>query len=161
LESAFLQESDSAVFGKLQRRGKLQLARGGKLRVAYDRGLVLVSDGKRLVQYDPDARTAQALDLAQAAAQTPLVNLLMNPRRLQESYTASAEGGAVRLRPTKGGLPEVRVEPKGGLPGRIEWTDGTGSKQVLVLVDARVPSTLPEAAFRFEAPKGTRWLGKP
>ena len=33
LESRFRQESDSLVFGKLAREGRLALARGGRLRV--------------------------------------------------------------------------------------------------------------------------------
>ena len=63
LESGFIQESESAVFGKLKKEGKLQLAKGGRLRVTYVKGMVLVSDGVHLIQYDPMARTAQRLDL--------------------------------------------------------------------------------------------------
>src|SRR5512145_3326192 len=66
LESRFTQESESAVFGKLRREGKLQLAKGGRLRVTYDKGMILVADGTNLIQYDPMARTAQRLSLRTA-----------------------------------------------------------------------------------------------
>lgn len=38
LESGFVQQSDSAVFGKLRRQGELKLARGGRLRVEFAMG---------------------------------------------------------------------------------------------------------------------------
>lgn len=161
LEAAFVQESGSAVFGTLRKHGRLQLASGGRLRVAYQEGLLVVSDGRKLVQYDPDTRTAQGLDLRRAARDFPLLNLLLNPADLAASYEVQADGQAVVLRPRLPGQPEVRVEPAGALPGRIAWTDGTGSRQVLTLVNPKAPAALPDTLFRFEAPKGTRWLGKP
>ena len=66
LESRFRQESDSLIWGKLSQEGRLALARGGRLRVAYARGLTVTCDGRSLVQYDPDTRTAQRLALTQA-----------------------------------------------------------------------------------------------
>jgi outer membrane lipoprotein-sorting protein len=160
LESPFVQESASEVFGALRKQGKLTLAKGGRLRIAYADGLILVADGQRLVQYDPDTRTAQALDLVQAARDYPLLNLLLNPKALSSTYTLRPEGQAVLLRPRAPGLPEVRVEPAGNLPGRLIWTDGSGARQELRLTAPKVPAALPEGTFRFELPAGGRWLGK-
>lgn len=160
LEAAFVQESASEVFGTLKKEGRLHLARGGRLRVAYQDGLLVVADGRRLVQYDPDTRTAQSLDLARATGDFPLLSLLLNPRDLSAAYATHAEGQAVVLRPRRAGLPEVRVEPAGNLPGRLTWTDGTGAKQVLRLVAPRVPASLPDSTFRFDMPPGGRWLGR-
>lgn len=161
LESEFVQTSESSVFGNLRKQGRLAVAKGGRLRVAYDQGLLLVSDGKRLVQYDPQTHTAQGLDFAKAKAEFPLLNVLMEPSTLGASYEVTAEGSDLRLKPRRAGLPEVRVEGQDGFPSRITWKDGTGAQQVLSLVKPRKPTALPEGAFRFEAPKGTRWLGKP
>ena len=161
LESAFVQESDSAVFGKFRREGKLKLAQGGRLRVEYRKGLLLVSDGRVLVQYDPEARTAQRMELRAAAATAPMLNILVNPRTLAETFTAQAgpTGEAVTLKPNRAGLPTVVLEGQGALLKRVRWTDATGAKQVLELTAPRVPAVIDPAAFTFKAPAGTHWLG--
>lgn len=159
LDCRFEQTSESAVFGKMARQGRLQTARGGRLRVAYDAGLLLVSDGQGLVHYDPEARTAQRLSLRAAIQDMPLLNLLVDPVALPDSYILEAAGGeAVRLRPRRPGLPEVLVEGRGSALTRLRWKDGTGAEQELRLLAPRPVPPPPAAAFRFEAPKGTRWL---
>jgi outer membrane lipoprotein-sorting protein len=160
LESSFNQESESAVFGKLRRKGTLRLAQGGRLRVEYTKGMVLVADGRSLVQYDPEARTAQRVNLRSAAADAPLLNILLNPRTLEATFKASPGPGAdaVTLEPRKAGLPSVVVEGQGLFLKRIRWTDATGAKQVIELLDPRVPASLDPALFTFKAPAGTRWL---
>lgn len=159
LESDFVQTSESAVFGTLRKQGRLAVARGGRLRVAYEKGLLLVSDGKRLVQYDPQTRTAQGLDLARAMGEFPLLNVLMDPRNLETSYEVIAEGAKLRLKPRSPGLPEVRVEGREGFPTLITWKDGTGAQQNLSLVKPRQAKGISEATFKFDPPKGSRWLG--
>lgn len=159
LDCRFVQTSESAVFGKMARQGRLQTARGGRLRVAYDAGLLLVSDGQGLVHYDPEARTAQRLSLRAAIQDMPLLNLLVDPVALPDSYILEAAGGeAVRLRPRRPGLPEVLVEGRGSAPTRLRWKDGTGAEQELRLLAPRPAAPPPAAEFRFDAPKGTRWL---
>ena len=160
LESEFVQTSESAVFGTLRKQGRLAVARGGRLRVAYDKGLLLVSDGKRLIQYDPQTHTAQGLDLARAIGEFPLLNVLMDPRNLEKSYEVIGEGAKLRLKPRHAGLPEVLVEGQGSFPTRIIWKDGTGAQQTLTLIHPTPASFLGAAKFKFDPPKGTRWLGK-
>jgi len=161
LESGFVQESESAVFGKLTKTGKLQLAKGGKLRVTYEKGMVLVSDGVQLTQYDPMARTAQRLELHSATKDMPLLNILVDPAALGTAYTIKAENAdQVLLEPKRKDLPKVLVEGRDGLLKRVTWTDATGAKQVLELTKPRVPShAYPPAVFTFKAPAGTRWIG--
>jgi outer membrane lipoprotein-sorting protein len=160
LESAFKQESESAVFGKLRRKGTLRLAQGGRLRVEYTKGMVLVADGRTLVQYDPEARTAQRVNLRSAAGDAPLLNILLNPRTLDGAFKATAgpEGDVVTLEPRKAGVPSVVIEGQGLFLKRIRWTDATGAKQVIELLDPHVPAALDPALFTFKAPAGTRWL---
>jgi outer membrane lipoprotein-sorting protein len=160
LEARFIQVSQSEVFGRLEQRGRLWMAQGGRLRVAYDSGLLLIADGRDLVSYDPAARTAQRLVLRSAVAEMPLLNLLRDPGALPDRYLLeSAPAGAVRLRPRKPGPPEVVVEGQGRTPTRLRWRDGTGAAQELNLQEPRVPgAALPAATFRFTEPKGTRWL---
>jgi len=159
LESAFRQESESAVFGSLRREGRLQLSRGGKIRVSYAGGLLVVSDGKTLIQYDPGARTAQRLDLRTAAAEMPLINVLLDPRALESVYRAKVlSTGLLVLEPRKPGLPKVELTGKGAFLGKISWMDATGAKQVLELVDPRIPSSIPDSTYKLRVPEGTRWL---
>ena len=160
LESSFTQESESAVFGKLKREGKLQLAKGGRLRVTYAKGMLLVADGTTLVQYDPMASTAQRLDLRTARKDMPLLNILLDPTALEDSYEIRAEQGErVLLEPRRKELPPVLLEGKGRILGRVTWTDGTGAKQVLELKHPRTPgSAFPASTFTFKAPAGTRWI---
>jgi len=160
LASPFVQESDSAVFGKLRREGELRLAQGGRLRLAYRKGILLVADGRTLIQYDPEARTAQRLDLRSAAASAPMLNLLVKPATLAETFRLAPGPGpeAVTLTPRHPGLPAVVLEGQAGLLKRVRWTDATGARQMLELKAPRVPAADP-AAFTFKAPAGTRWLG--
>ena len=158
LTARFTQESDSAVFGKLRQEGHLVIAPGGRLRVSYDSGLLVVADGRQLVQYDPDTRTAQRVDLLEALRDFPLLSLLLEPARVEILYRPEAlPDGAVRLHPKEAGLPEVRVEGRNGLLRALSWTDGTGARQHLELMDPKTPPRPSPETFRFNAPKGTRW----
>jgi len=160
VESRFVQESESAVFGKLARTGTLKLAKGGRLRVDYQKGLLLVADGATLVQYDPQARTAQKIDLRNAAKDAPLLWVLLDPGSLEQVFTVKASGpDAFTLEPRKKGMPQVTVEGKGGLPHRIRWIDPTGAHQVLELQAPTIsPKAFEPSTFIFKAPAGTRWI---
>ena len=160
LESPFIQESESAVFGSLKKQGRLSVAKGGRLRVAYQGGLLLVSDGRSLVQYDPDARTAQRFDLRAAQAEVPLLGLLLDPGGLPLQFAIQPlAGGKVRLKPRRAGNPTVEMEGQGASPTLIRWVDASGAAQVLRLTAPRTVTSLPEPLFRFDAPTGTRWVG--
>jgi len=158
LESRFRQESESLVFGKLSRGGRLALARGGRLRVAYEGGLTVTCDGRYLVQYDPDTRTAQRVELARAVRDFPLLGILLDPARLDRLYrTESVGSDAVRLIGREAGLPELKATSRKGLLHTLEWTDPTGARQKLELLDPTSPGTLPPATFKAQLPPGTRW----
>ncbi|BDU77292.1 LolA family protein [Mesoterricola sediminis] len=161
LESRFTQTSESAVFGQLKRTGLLRLARGGKLRVDYHQGLLLVADGTSLVQYDPSTRTAQKVDIQGALKDAPLLAVLLDPAALERVYTVKPGPGAdaFSLEPRAKGLPPVALTGRGGLPRSLAWTDPTGARQVLTFEDPRVPGKPFEGSlFTFKAPAGTRWL---
>ncbi len=158
LESRFRQESDSAVFGKLAREGRLTLARGGRLKVSYAGGLTVTCDGRHLVQYDPDTRTAQRVELARAVRDFPLLGILLDPARLERLYRFEVFGGeTLKLLPKEAGLPELKATGRKGLLRTLEWTDPTGARQKLELLDPRVPASLAPGTFRIEVPAGTRW----
>lgn len=158
LAGRFRQESDSAVFGKMSRQGSLLLARGGKLRVAYDSGLVVTSDGRHLVQYDPDTRTAQRVELARAVRDFPLLGILLDPARIGALYRAESAGGeTVKLVPRAPDIPALQATGRRGLLHTLEWTDPTGARQRLELLDAKTPPAPSPSAFKAQVPAGTRW----
>jgi outer membrane lipoprotein-sorting protein len=158
MESRFRQESDSLVFGKLSRQGRLALARGGRLRVAYEGGLTVTCDGLHLVQYDPDTRTAQRVELARAVRDFPLLGILLDPARLDRLYQIQVFGGeTVKLMPREAGLPELKATGRKGLLHTLEWTDPTGARQKLELLDPKSPVTLAPGTFKAQVPAGTRW----
>ena len=158
LESRFRQDSDSLVFGKLTRGGQLTLARGGRLRVAYEGGLTVTCDGRHLVQYDPDTRTAQKVELARAVRDFPLLGILLEPARLERLYRVEPLGGeALKLVPREQGLPELKASGRHGLLYSLEWTDPTGARQKLELLEPKSPVMLAPGRFGLQVPAGTRW----
>lgn len=160
LESRFVQESQSEVFGSLKKEGLLQLGGRGRLRVAYTKGLLILSDGQNLIQYDAMARTAQRMEIQSAIKDMPLLNLLVNPAALETAYSIRVEtGNRIQLEPKRKELPKVTVDGQNGLLKRVSWIDGTGAKQSLELLDPHTPkSSFPPSTFIFTAPPGTRWI---
>lgn len=158
LSADFVQESDSAVFGKVQRKGRLQVAPGGRLRVTYEGGLLLIADGKRVIQYDPDTRSAQRMELKRAVADAPLLALLAEPRQIERHYRMSFSGEKVTLSPRSKDLPAVEAEGKGAFPTRFRWVDATGATQELRLSSPSAAAP-PSGTFTFSPPAGTRWSG--
>ncbi len=160
MESPFVQESESAVFGKLAKEGLLQLGRSGRFRVGYTKGIILVSDGVQLIQYDPSTRTAQRMDLQAATREMPLLNVLVDPASIESYYSIKGDGEArVILDPKRKDLPKVVVEGSGTFLRRIAWTDPTGAQQTLELKRPSTPKRdFPAATFTFTAPAGTRWI---
>jgi outer membrane lipoprotein-sorting protein len=157
--SPFTQEGDSAAFGKLVKKGSIITAKGGRLRIEYEKGIVLLCDGSQLTQYDPSTRTAQTYDLETISQEWPLVRLLTGPAAPNQVFSVSAQqGGAIKLTPKKPGLPEVLLEGKGNFLQRATWTDGTGAKQVLTLTSPKPSPASGKAAFTFTAPTGTKWI---
>lgn len=159
-ESRFVQSSESQVFGKLVKKGRIEAAQGGRLRVAYEEGLLLVADGAALIQYDPDTRTAQRMDLGQALLDTPLLNLLVAPERLAKTYKVQVlSADTVRLVPLSKDQPEMEVQGSGRFARLLRWTDASGAKQELRLLDPKVPAPFPEGTFRFKLPEGATMVG--
>ena len=158
--SRFVQESESEVFGKLAKKGRIEAAQGGRLRVAYEDGLLLVADGAALIQYDPDTRTAQRMDLGQALVDMPLLNLLVAPERLAKVYKVQPlSADTVRLVPLLKGQVPMEIQGSGRFARVLRWTDASGAKQELRLIDASAPASIPADHFSFVLPKGATMVG--
>ncbi|HXC17231.1 MAG TPA: outer membrane lipoprotein carrier protein LolA [Holophagaceae bacterium] len=159
-ESRFIQTSESQVFGKLVKKGRIEAAQGGRLRVSYEEGLLLVADGADLIQYDPDTRTAQRMDLGQALLDTPLLNLLVAPQRLARTYKVEiVSADTVRLVPAQKDLPQMEVQGSGRFARVLRWTDASGARQELRLLDPKMPPAFSADRFKFTLPKGATMVG--
>lgn len=159
-ESRFIQTSESQVFGNLVKKGRIEAAQGGRLRVSYDEGLLLVADGANLIQYDPDTRTAQRMDLGQALLDTPLLNLLVAPERLAKTYKVErVSADTVKLVPMQKDLPAMEVQGAGRFARVLRWTDASGAKQELRLLDPKTPAPFKKDRFEFALPKGATMVG--
>ena len=166
--SPFIQEGESAAFGKLTKNGIILTARGGRLRVEYEKGILLMSDGRHLWQYDPSTRTAQSHDLEDVSVEWPLLRLLTDPAALNQVFHVSPlSDGKIKLAPKKSDrsdrsvrfdLPEILLEGKGGFLYRAAWKDGTGAMQTLTLTSPKIPRDPGNKPFSFELPKGAKWL---
>jgi outer membrane lipoprotein-sorting protein len=164
-KSAFVQEGESAAFGKLTRKGSILTAKGGRLRVEYDKGVLLVSDGRQLMQYDPSTRTAQKFSLDGISDEWPLLRLLTDPNALAQVYSVVAlSDGKIKLMPKKlsqparSALPEVLLDGRGKFLHRAEWRDGTGALQVLTLTSPKNSTDPGKGPFELKVPVGTKWI---
>lgn len=157
-EGRFVQTSESSVFGQVKREGLLLVAPGGRIRVQYTKGLLVVGNGRTLTQWDPAARTAQAFLLETIARDMPLLHVLTDPAALERHYEIQVKGDTLHLRPRRKGIPEVTLEGANGRLQSLTWVDGTGARQVLRLTPDQVRHLVKGDPFAFKAPEGTRWI---
>ena len=157
--SPFIQEGESAAFGKLIRKGSILTARGGRLRVEYEKGILLLCNGKQLIQYDQSTRTAQMHDLNSISAEWPLLRILTDPGALAQVFNVNAlDSGAIKLSHKKNELPEILLEGKGSFLHKVSWVDGTGARQTLTLTAPRIPKDPGNSPFTFLPPSDTKWI---
>jgi len=157
--SPFVQESESAAFGKLTKEGRILLARGGRLRVEYEKGLLLLSDGRQIVQYDPSTRTAQKYELENISEEWPLLRLLTDPNALGRVFHIDLQSdGKIKLTPKKAELPELLLEGRGAFLYSVAWKDGTGAKQVMTLTAPKTPPDPGSKPFTFKLPPKAKWI---
>jgi len=157
--SPFVQEGESAAFGKLTKKGSIIAARGGRLRLEYEKGSLLLCNGATLTQYDPSTRTAQSHKMDSISEEWPLLRLLTDPASLGQVYSVtSPDGATVVLSPKRQGLPEVSLQGNGAFLHKAEWKDGTGAKQALTFTSPKSPADPGKAPFVFKPPAGTKWI---
>lgn len=137
------------------------MEKGGRLRIDYQDGKCIVADGKRLVHYDPEARTAQGMDLRTGVLEAPLLKVLVDPAGLSALYEEQSPApGLLRLVPRRKGLPGLELRGQGARLGSVTWTDPTGAAQALRLQSWQTPSRpFAPGTFTFILPNGARWLG--
>lgn len=145
------------------RRGRVVLAKPGRMRWDYvDPESLLVSDGSVLWIYDPAAREAQRLPVAEGYLTGAALQFLLGDGRLLEAFEISAsECGAelatLDLVPREDASYErlgLRADPRSGAIVESTITDLLGNRTSIAFSNVAT-NTAPELErFRFEPPEG-------
>lgn len=148
--------------GKPSQTGDFSFQRPGKFRwdVKKPYEQLIVSDGRHVLQYDPDLAQLTQRSVDQSIGASPAA-ILFGSGSLDESFTLEAL-------PERDGLAWLRATPKGAdagfkyvdmafadnLPARLELLDAFGQTTVIDLGKVSVNPSLPAGTFQFKAPAG-------
>ncbi|MGB3423810.1 MAG: outer membrane lipoprotein chaperone LolA [Castellaniella sp.] len=159
----FSQErTDAQGAAQKPQRGAFAFQRPGKfrweVRAPYEQ--LIVSDGQRVYQYDPDLDQVTERRANQAVGASPAA-LLFGSGSLDQAFN-------LQPRPDRDGLQWLRAVPKtpdagfvhadigfaGGLPRRLELLDAFGQVSRIVFSDLKANPEIPAGQFQFTVPKG-------
>lgn len=176
LSARFEQRTETVALGShraqaLEAAGEVVFAKPGRMRWSYDRPepSLVVSDGRSVWIFDPQAREAQHLPLGESFLSGAAIQFLLGEGELLQEFEVRAEGcgsDEVRLRlvPRQEAPYEhivIRVEPASGEVRETEITDLLGNVTRVRLLEPRV-NTSPEAGlFQFSPPEGVRVMEVP
>ncbi len=157
-----LREQDGQPQAGSRQSGQFAFERPGKFRWAVEQPFaqLIVSDGARLIQYDPDLAQAIERDVDDSIGASPAA-ILFGSGQLGDAF-------AVDPRPAADGLAWLRITPrkadagfvhadigfKGDMPARLLLLDAFGQTSRIDLSDMRLNPSLPADLFRFQAPDG-------
>lgn len=147
------QPAQTGVFS-FQRPGKF------KWSVTKPYEQLIVSDGKRVLQYDPDLAQVTQRDVDQAIGSSPAA-ILFGSGSLDQAFNVTAL-------PDKEGLQWLRATPKtadagfsrvdlgfqGNVPTRVELLDSFGQTTKVVLSNLKANPSLSANEFSFTPPAG-------
>ncbi len=142
--------------------GDFAFQRPGKFRwqVLKPYAQLIVSDGQRVYQYDPDLDQVTERSAGQAIGASPAA-LLFGAGTLDDAFTLQAQ-------PDRDGLQWLRAVPKApdagfthvdigfadGLPKRLELLDAFGQTSRIQFSGLKANPAIPAAQFQFELPNG-------
>ena len=143
--------------------GRLWLSRPGKFRWSYEKPYVqlMVCDGKKLWQHDPDLSQAMVRPAGASLQGTP-AQLLTDRAALDSHFRvegAGSEDGAQRVRllpkAADSDFKSIELWLKDGVPSKMRFHDPLGGMSEVEFGDVRTNLKLDAGLFRFEPPKGT------
>lgn len=142
--------------------GTFAFQRPGKFRwqVLTPYAQLIVADGQRVYQYDPDLDQVTERQAGQAIGASPAA-LLFGAGSLDDAFDLQA-------RPDRDGLQWLRAVPKtpdagfthvdlgfsGGMPQRLELLDAFGQVSQIRFSDVQSNPDIPAAQFQFKVPAG-------
>jgi outer membrane lipoprotein carrier protein len=160
------------VVGKSGRKsqessGFFAFSRPGKFRWSYEKPykLVLVSNGEKFWNYDPDLKQVTVGRIGQAIGSSPAA--LLAGDALEKNFTLS-DAGALEGYEFVEAVPKakdstferVRIGFRQHIPAILEVRDNFGQVTTLYLNQFEANAPLPADVFTFHAPKGADVIGE-
>jgi outer membrane lipoprotein carrier protein len=168
LEARFSQAYTYSGFGRKQvSSGRFQVKKPGKLRWDYEKpeAKVVVVNGSRLVQWEPEANQAYVDEHFDATAMSAAVSFLLGEGKLAAEFQlATDDAGHLLLTPKK---PDPRVESIAltvGPNGEVTASrviDGSGNVNEVTFADLKRNAGLPDARFELQLPKDAHRVAAP
>ncbi|MVW77768.1 outer membrane lipoprotein chaperone LolA [Bordetella sp. 02P26C-1] len=157
-------QSTTGAQGATQRaqRGDFAFQRPGKFKWAVNQPYeqLVVSDGQRLFQYDPDLAQVTVRQVDQAIGASPAA-ILFGSGDLEQAFNVSplpARDGLewLRAKPRSAdaGFAQVDIGLRNNLPARVELLDSFGQTTRVELSDIQANPPLPATEFSFTPPSG-------
>ncbi|HEY0974262.1 MAG TPA: outer membrane lipoprotein chaperone LolA [Solimonas sp.] len=154
-------DEDGEVLAR--RAGTFELQRPGRFRWAYDAPYeqLMICDGQRIWNYEPDLAQVTVRDAAEVLSGTPAALLAQGGGALDRNFiieSGSADRGAdlVRLKPRSNDADFRLIELwlAKGVPQRMRFVDALGGSSDIRFSAVRTGISLPAERFRFTPPKG-------
>ena len=175
LEAHFAQRSHSVALGRagqdLEASGVAVFAKPGRMRWTYEKPepSLVVSDGKTLWVYDPQAREAQEFPVGQGFLSGSAVQFLLGEGRILDSFEVRAEQCAeetvhLLLTPKQDATYErleLWVAAKSGDVKATAVVDLFGNRTEVTFESLRMDVHPDPSLFRFEAEPGVNVLRAP
>jgi len=176
LRAHFVQTSERVALGSsaaasLQSRGEVVFAKPGRMRWSYQSPApsLVVSDGRTLWIYDPQAHEVQQLPLGPGYLSGAAIQFLLGEGKLLDEFEVQAHGcggDEVQLvllprRDAEYERLELRADARTGAVRETAVVDLLGNRTTIALSDLRANSKPDPALFRFDPPAGTRVLSLP
>ena len=168
LEARFTQTYTYAAFGRRQvSKGTLQVKKPGKLRWDYaePEKKVVVVNGSKLVQWEPDANQAYVDERFDATAMSAAVTFLLGTGKLAAEFDlATDDAGRLVLTPKKPDPRVAQVVLTVGAAGEVTATrvvDGSGNVNELVFEKIERNAGVPDSRFTLELPKDVHRVAPP
>lgn len=148
--------------GKPSQTGAFSFKRPGQFKWAVQKPYehLILSDGKQLLQYDPDLAQLTRRDVDQSIGASPAA-ILFGSGSLDESFNLAPLPDRDDLswlratpRSADAGFKYVDMAFDKNLPVRLELLDAFGQTTIIELGNVSVNPVLPGSEFRFQAPAG-------
>src|SRR5699024_5598753 len=132
---------------------------------------LVLADGQRLIQYDPDLSQATERGIEDTVGSSPAA-ILFGSRRIDNAFDLQDEDAAALHESADDRFVWLRASPKDdeagfehvdmgfedGLPQQLIITDGFGQRTEILLQDIQPDASLSDDTFKFETPEGVDFI---
>ncbi|TFL13885.1 outer membrane lipoprotein chaperone LolA [Pusillimonas caeni] len=157
---SFSQQTSGQAQGRPEQSGEFSFQRPGKFRwhVKKPYEQLIVSDGEKVLQYDPDLAQVTQRSVDQSIGTSPAA-ILFGSGSLEDSFVVQSlpdDDGLQWLRATPrgadAGFSHVDIGFRNDLPARLLLLDAFGQTTRIDLSDIKANPELPASLFQFKPP---------